>query len=75
METFYNVVLIRRQASDGAFIYSGDNFTDKDAAKKRWHTLLGSYYDNSTYDYVACYIVRSDGVVTDGDFVHISAGE
>lgn len=71
METFYNVVLIRRQVSDGAYIYSGNDFTEKNAAKKKWHALLGGYFDNTQYDYVACYIIRSDGVVTDSDFVFI----
>lgn len=75
METFYNVVLIRKQASDGTYIYAGNDFTDYNAAKKKWHALLGSYFDNAQFSYVSCYIIRSDGVVTDGDYVHISASE
>ena len=71
MDIFYNVVLIRQNASDSSFVYSGNDFTSLNDAKKRYHTLLGSYYDNTSYMYVACYIIRSDGVVIDGETVII----
>ena len=69
MTNFYNMILIRIKAEDGSYspaIYSqeADNTIDpKDWAYQKFFAVLSSNWIDTTFSYVAGYIVRSDGVV------------
>lgn len=72
MDTFYLVVLIKKNAEDGSFnnpIHTQpttDNTNPLDWAYGKYFACLSTYWNDTTWSYIACYIIRSDGVVIEG---------
>ena len=65
MNTIYTMALFRRK-TDGTYSNAVKHFDDHTTALKSYFTNISTNIENSEYDYVAVYLIRSDGVMIEG---------
>lgn len=75
MENFYQIVLIKVKASDGSYnnpVFSQEansTLSPIDWAYGKYFSTLSTYWNDSTWSYIAAYMIRSDGHVIESKCV------